>query len=69
MQSYLKYRGRSATSIFYPRHIEKKHKRFFLQALCQFSKEENEAMFEEGEEFERSMPHEEYEEMVERLEK
>lgn len=54
---------------FYPRHIEKEDKHFFLDAMRYFSKEESEVMFEEGEEFERSMPHEEFEEMVDLLEK
>lgn len=52
---------------FYPRHIEKEDKHFFLPVMRYFSKAELQEMFEQGEEFERSMPHAEYEQIVERL--
>jgi hemerythrin-like domain-containing protein len=45
---------------FYPAHIEKEDKRFFLPVMDYFSPEEREALVEEGREFDRKFIHEVY---------
>lgn len=54
---------------FYPMHIEKEDKHFFVQVLEYFSKEERKAMLEEFWEFDRRMIHEKYMKVVEEYEK
>lgn len=53
----------------YPAHIIKEDKYFFLPVMEYFSKDEQESMLNEFREFDRSLIHEEYRNMVERMEK
>jgi len=53
---------------FYPKHIEKEDKRFFMQAMDYFSGEEQDIMLMEMREFDRSLIHERYGRLVEELE-
>ncbi len=50
---------------FYPVHIEKEDKHFFLPCLGYFSKEEQDIMLGEFWEFDRKMIHEKYRKVVE----
>lgn len=54
-------------SALYPRHIEKEDKHFFYQVLEYFTRDEQDAMLREFEEFDRSMIHEKYGKVVEEL--
>ncbi|MDD5610631.1 MAG: hemerythrin domain-containing protein [Candidatus Omnitrophica bacterium] len=54
---------------FYPKHIEKEDKHFFLPSMGYFSKEEQACMLRDFAEFDRRLIHEKYKVMVERLEK
>jgi hemerythrin-like domain-containing protein len=54
---------------FYPRHIEKEDKHFFLPCMKYFSKEEQAAMLNEFWEFDRKLVHEKYKAIVEEIEK
>ncbi len=49
---------------FYPRHIEKEDKHFFLPVMSYFSQEEKDSMLEEGFLFDQSLIHEKYKEIV-----
>jgi hemerythrin-like domain-containing protein len=49
---------------FYPKHIEKEDKHFFLPVMEYFSDHEKEAMLIEGHEFDSTLIHEEYADMV-----
>lgn len=51
-------------STFYPRHIEKEDKHFFIPVMKYFTKEEQEAMLEEGRIYDRKMIHRKYEQVV-----
>ena len=53
---------------FYPIHIEKEDKQFFLPCMDYFTREELDAMLEEFREFDRTMIHEKYLKVVERFE-
>jgi len=53
---------------FYPRHIEKEDKHFFIPVMGYFSPEEKEAMIREGYESDSRLLHEEYLDMVKSLE-
>jgi hemerythrin-like domain-containing protein len=53
---------------FYPRHIEKEDRHFFVPVMSYFSKAEQGKMFEEFWQFDRSLIHEKYRNIVERLE-
>ena len=53
---------------FYPRHIEKEDKHFFIPCMAYFTKEEQVAMLVECSEFDRKMIHEKYEQAVRQLE-
>jgi len=53
---------------FYPKHIEKEDKVFFVAARAYFSDEEDNAMLEAFQEFDRQMIHEKYRLVVEHLE-
>ncbi len=53
---------------FYPRHIEKEDRHFFVPIMSYFKKEEQSKMFEEFWQFDRSLIHEKYQNIVERLE-
>jgi hemerythrin-like domain-containing protein len=54
--------------IFYPQHIEKEDKQFFLPCMAYFSREEKAQLLEQMAEFDRRMIHEKYQDIVERLE-
>ncbi len=49
---------------FYPRHIEKEDKRFFIPIMDYFSEEEQAAMLEEGRVFDRKMIHRKYQKII-----
>lgn len=53
---------------FYPKHIEKEDKHFFLQSMDYFSKQEQADMFEQFREYDRSIIHEIYRNIVEKIE-
>lgn len=53
---------------FYPRHIEKEDKHFFIPVMKYFSREEMDAMLEEFWEFDKNLIHEKYRTIVEKLE-
>jgi hemerythrin-like domain-containing protein len=55
--------------VFYPKHIEKEDKHFFVPVMDYFSKKELESMHNEFNEWDRSMIHEKYRSLVELLEK
>jgi hemerythrin-like domain-containing protein len=52
---------------FYPEHIEKEDKHFFLPCMDYFSREEQDRMLGEFHEFDRNMIHEKYKKVVELL--
>jgi hemerythrin-like domain-containing protein len=54
---------------FYPKHIEKEDKHFFLPCMGYFSQEEQTAMLNEFWEFDRKLIHEKYRMIVEEIEK
>lgn len=54
---------------FYPAHIEKEDKHFFLPVMDYFTQAEQQAMLERFWEFDRAMIHEKYEAVVEELER
>lgn len=49
---------------FYPKHIEKEDKHYFIPAMNYFSKDEQETLLREGREFDRKMIHRKYERLV-----
>ncbi len=53
---------------FYPRHIKKEDKGFFLPVMDYFTQEEKDAMLKEGEAFDSRLLHEEYESLISELE-
>ena len=55
-------------SEFYPKHIEKEDKHFFFPILDYFSKDEQDTMLSEFQEFDRNMIHEKYTKLVDALE-
>jgi hemerythrin-like domain-containing protein len=52
---------------FYPEHIRKEDKEFFFPVLEYFSEEEREAMLKEYDEFDKSLVHEHYQDVVDGL--
>jgi len=54
----------SALVDFYPKHIEKEDKRFFLPCMEYFNEQEKGSMLSEGWEFDRRLIHEKYENVV-----
>jgi len=54
---------------FYPKHIEKEDKHFFLPCMDYFSDREKKDMLEEYREFDKQLIHEKYLKLVEALEK
>lgn len=54
---------------FYPGHLEKEDKDFFLAAMEYFSPEEKTAMLAEQRKFDQDLIHNHYEELVKKLEK
>jgi hemerythrin-like domain-containing protein len=53
---------------FYPKHIEKEDKHFFIPVMKYFTKQEQDDMLQEFWEFDRKLIHEKYKAVVERLE-
>ena len=53
---------------FYPKHIEKEDKHFFIPCMAYFTKEEQGAMLAECFEFDRQLIHEKYDQVVRHLE-
>ena len=49
---------------FYPKHIEKEDKRFFLPVMAYFTQEEKGSMLQEGFLFDQNLIHEKYKEVV-----
>lgn len=49
---------------FYPKHIEKEDKHFFLPCMNYFTAEEKDAMLKEGREYDRNLIHEIYKEKI-----
>jgi hemerythrin-like domain-containing protein len=49
---------------FYPSHIEKEDKRFFIPVMDYFTKEEKDAMLREGYDFDRNLIHHKYEDVL-----
>lgn len=49
---------------FYPKHIEKEDKHFFLPVMAYFSKEEKDAMLSEGYEFDSRLFHQQFDFLV-----
>ena len=54
---------------FYPKHIEKEDKHFFIPVMEYFTSEQQQDMLEEFWEFDRKMIHEKYKKIVEESEK
>jgi hemerythrin-like domain-containing protein len=52
---------------FYPNHIEKEDKHFFLPVMNYFTNEEQEKMLEEYWEFDKKLIHEKYRQIIEEL--
>jgi len=53
---------------FYPKHIQKEDKNFFLPIMGYFSKEEKDSMLMEGYRFDADLLHEEYQQIVKETE-
>lgn len=49
---------------FYPKHIEKEDKHFFIPVMGYFSQDEKDAMLKEGYDFDQKLIHEKYEKTV-----
>jgi hemerythrin-like domain-containing protein len=49
---------------FYPKHIEKEDKDFFIPVMDYFSQDEKDAMLKEGHDFDQKLIHEKYEKTV-----
>jgi hemerythrin-like domain-containing protein len=54
---------------FYPKHIEKEDKHFFMPVMGYFTDQEKDAMLKEGYEFDQKLIHEKYGEIVGEFEK
>lgn len=54
---------------FYPKHIEKEDKHFFIPVMDYFSKDEKDVMLKEGHDFDQKLIHEKYKNMVMEAEK
>jgi hemerythrin-like domain-containing protein len=54
---------------FYPRHIEKEDKHFFLPVMDYFTREEKETMLQEGWDFDKNLIHQIFKEKVSEMEK
>jgi hemerythrin-like domain-containing protein len=54
---------------FYPKHIEKEDKHFFIPCMDYFTEEERNKMLDEMWEFDKNMIHEKYNKIVEKYEK
>jgi hemerythrin-like domain-containing protein len=53
---------------FYPKHIEKEDKHFFMPVMGYFTESEKDAMLQEEYEFDRKLIHDKYMELVEEFE-
>jgi hemerythrin-like domain-containing protein len=53
---------------FYPGHIEKEDRRFFIPCMAYFSSREQDDMLEAFREFDRRLIHEKYRSVVEKFE-
>ena len=53
---------------FYPKHIEKEDKHFFIPIMEYFNKSEKDAMLDEGYEFDQKLIHEKYADIVNKAE-
>ena len=53
---------------FYPKHIEKEDKHFFMPVMGYFTDSEKDAMLREGYEFDQNLIHEKYRDVVEEFE-
>lgn len=53
---------------FYPKHIEKEDKHFFVPCMYYFTEQERNDMLNEFEEFDKKLTHRDYEKIVEQLE-
>ena len=71
--NYVKGNGKSFETIvgcmktlvdFYPQHIEKEDKHFFIPVMQYFSSEEKDSMLEEGFEFDKNLIHAKYKDIV-----
>jgi hemerythrin-like domain-containing protein len=51
---------------FYPKHIEKEDRHFFIPVMDYFSREQKDAMLEEENEFDRNLIHEKYKAVAEK---
>jgi hemerythrin-like domain-containing protein len=58
-----------ALTEFYPKHIEKEDRHFFLPVMGYFSQEEKDAMLQEGFEFDQGLIHDKYRQVVEQSER
>ncbi|MDY7030141.1 MAG: cation-binding protein, partial [Spirochaetota bacterium] len=58
-----------ALAAMYPPHIEKEDKHFFIPVMASFSEEEQQAMLEEENDFDRRFIHELYQDKVAAREK
>jgi len=54
---------------FYPKHIEKEDRHFFIPCMEYFSQQEKDSMLKEGWEFDRKLIHEKYQNIVSNAEK
>ena len=54
---------------FYPKHIEKEDKHFFIPCMDYFTKSERDKMLYEGKEFDKRLDQVDYEKVVEQLER
>lgn len=54
---------------FYPRHIEKEDKRFFIPCMDYFTDQEKKDMLQESYDFDKGLIHEKYRDVVEKTEK
>jgi len=53
---------------FYPKHIEKEDKHFFIPCMDYFTEQERDSMLKEGEEFDRKLNQIDYEKITKQLE-
>jgi hemerythrin-like domain-containing protein len=53
---------------FYPKHIEKEDKHFFIPVMEYFNKAEKDPMLDEGYEFDQKLIHEKYADIVSQAE-
>jgi hemerythrin-like domain-containing protein len=58
-------KGLSALVQFYPKHIDKEDKEFFIPVMDHFTGEEKDRMLQEGLDFDAGLIHEKYQKMVE----